>query len=103
MNKVETLVNFITHLVILLALWYRVPVKEKKNNEQDVNFVGATTDDFVKYYNENIPKSYPRATMKILRKFQSLYPSLFKENGEWTINKHRKKLMDWLSSYRDDA
>ena len=25
-----------------------------------------------------------------------------KENNEWIINKHRKKFMDWLSSYRGE-
>ena len=77
-------------------------MKQKKNKEDDVNFIGSTSDVFIKYYNENIPASFPRATIKILKKFQPQYPTLFKKNGEWTINKHRKKLMDWLSSYRDD-
>jgi len=89
-------------LVYILALWYYIRVKQKKNQEEDVNFIGATTDGFIKYYNENIPASFPRATLKILKKFQALYPALFKEGSEWTINRHRKKLMDWLSSYRDE-
>ena len=77
-------------------------MKQRKNNDQDMNFIGATTDSFIKYYNDNIPASFPRATVRILKKFQALYPGLFKESAEWTINKHRKKLMDWLSSYRDE-
>lgn len=77
-------------------------MNKKEANEVDVNLVGTPTKVFVEYYNKNIPDAFPRATLKTLEKFQTLYPSLFKEGCEWTINKHRKKLMDWLSSYREE-
>lgn len=77
-------------------------MKQKKNKEEDTNFIGASPENFVKYYNENIPASFPRATLRILKKFQQFHPALFKKDGEWIINKHRKKLMDWLSSYREE-
>lgn len=73
----------------------------KKSKEEDANLIGKTPALFVEYYNENIPDSFPRATLKILAEYQARYPSLFKENGEWIVNKHRKKFMDWLSSYRE--
>jgi hypothetical protein len=28
-----------------------------------------------------------------------VYPSLFKDNVYWSLDKHRKKLMDWLPQY----
>lgn len=77
-------------------------VIDKENIEEDANLVGSSAGVFVEYYNENIPDAFPRATLKTLKEFQNLHPSLFKENCEWTINKHRKKLMDWLSSYREE-
>ena len=74
----------------------------KKDKEQDANLVGSSTEVFIQYYNENIPDAFPRATLKTLGEFQALYPSLFKENDEWIINKHRKKFMDWLSSHHEE-
>lgn len=68
----------------------------------DVNLVGTTTALFVDYYNENIPDAFPRATLKALLKFQEKFPALFKGKGDWTIEKHRKKLMDWLASYKEE-
>jgi len=76
-------------------------VINKINNEPDINSIGTSTVIFVQYYNKNIPDAFPRATLKALEKFQALYPSLFKENSEWTVNRHRKKLMDWLASCKE--
>ena len=61
---------------------------------------GVTSEVFIEYYNENIPDSFPRASLKALSAFQSRYPSLFKEDGHWLIEKHRKKFMDWMVSYQ---
>ena len=57
---------------------------------------------FVDYYNQNIPKGFPTATVKSLEKFKEMNPGLFKENNSWTIDKHRKKLMDWLASHPEE-
>jgi hypothetical protein len=74
-----------------------------KNKElPDVNAIATTTALFVEYYNENIPEAFPRATLKALEKFKIAHPVLFKESSEWTIDRHRKKLMDWLASYREE-
>jgi hypothetical protein len=74
----------------------------KKEKEQDVNLIESSTKVFVDYYNENIPDSFPRASLKTLNEFQVLHPSLFKDNKDWTIKKHRKKVMDWLFSHHED-
>jgi len=89
-------------LEILFSLWYNLVVIDKEKIEEDASLVESSTRVFVGYYNKNIPDAFPRATFKALEEFQAVYPSLFKENREWTINKHRKKLMDWLSSYREE-
>ena len=78
-------------------------MKYKKDTGEDVNFIGATTSVFVDYYNKNIPVGFPHASLRALEKFQSTYPGLFKGKGAWTIDKHRKKLMDWLASYNEEA
>ncbi|MEK7553037.1 MAG: hypothetical protein AAB505_02945 [Patescibacteria group bacterium] len=67
----------------------------------DPNLIETSTSVFVEYYNKNIPKNFPRASLGMLEKFRARYPNLFKGSGdEWTIEKHRKKLMDWLASYK---
>ena len=75
---------------------------DKSKTLPDVNMVGATTAAFVAYYNENVPEIFPRATIKALHRFKTAHPALFKGSSEWTIDKHRKKLMDWLASYKED-
>lgn len=89
-------------LEFVSSLWYSVAMINKEDIEEDANLVGSSTEVFVKYYNKNIPDTFPRATLKTLEKFQTVYPSLFKENYDWIINKHRKKFMDWLSSYQGE-
>lgn len=53
--------------------------------------------EFREYYNDNIPKSFPKATPDDLKEFKSTHSSLFEGTKGWVIEKHRKRLMDWLS------
>ncbi|MEX2008384.1 MAG: hypothetical protein WD850_02775 [Candidatus Spechtbacterales bacterium] len=53
---------------------------------------------FVKNYNKSVPRGFRRATSADLREFQMKYPSLFRRPDEWSIDRHRKRLMDWLAS-----
>lgn len=57
---------------------------------------------FLKSYNKNIPLGFPRASLAILRKFRETHQMLFKHGSLWSIALHRKKVIDWLSSYRAD-
>ena len=77
-------------------------MKSKKYIDQEANLVGALSRDFVQYYNENIPRGFPHVSVKTLEEFQVTHPALFKEDKKWTIDKHRKKLMDWLVSHGKD-
>lgn len=61
----------------------------------------TTMPVFMESYNKSIPASFPQASVKTLKRFQVVHPTLFKQNDEWSVDKHRKKLMDWLSSYRE--
>ena len=56
---------------------------------------------FLESYNQTIPEHFPHASIKSLKQFQITHPILFKEGGAWSLDKHRKRLMDWLVSYRD--
>ncbi|MBU3968880.1 hypothetical protein KJ991_01550 [Patescibacteria group bacterium] len=76
-------------------------MKTKKDNSTNINFIEVPPSTFVQEYNKNIPDSFPQASLRILQKFKETYPSLFKDKSEWTIDKHRKKLMDWLASHHE--
>lgn len=73
-------------------------MKKLRNEGPDVNLVAMPVADFVAYYNKNIPESFPRVSLKLLEDFRAAHLSLFKNEDEWSIDKHRKKLMDWLSA-----
>jgi len=56
-----------------------------------------TLQKFLAAYNLNLPADFPRATTKLLREFQKVNAGLFKAGADvWTLDVHRKKLMDWL-------
>lgn len=78
-------------------------MKDNRKKEQEVNFVGTPLEVFIQYYNKNIPASFPRATTRALEQFQASHPVLFDESKLWTIDKHRRRLMDWLILYRETA
>ncbi|HEY4499555.1 MAG TPA: hypothetical protein VJH70_00265 [Candidatus Paceibacterota bacterium] len=72
-----------------------------KYNPLDVNLVKTTLVAFMESYNKSIPIGFPHASVKVLKQFQESYPVLFKGSNEWSIDKHRKKVMDWLPSYSE--
>ena len=63
---------------------------DKERCERDLSLT-----DFLKYYNENLPSEFPRASLPFLREFRKTYPGLFKSEGTWSLDRHRKKFMDW--------
>ncbi|MDP3785060.1 MAG: hypothetical protein Q8R12_03215 [bacterium] len=72
-----------------------------RNIELELNQTATSLAVFMESYNKSIPVSFPQASVKTLKKFQTTHPVLFKNGDEWSIIKHRKKLMDWLPSYCD--
>ncbi len=76
----------------------------KKNREElELSQMQMPLLAFLESYNKNIPAGFPRASAVILKKFQSTHPMLFKHGDMWSIAQHRKRLIDWLSGYRDIA
>ena len=77
-------------------------MRNKKDKEQqEINETPVTAAVFLEAYNKNIPEGFPRATTATLRKFQEAHPALFKRKDMWSIDRHRKRLIDWLSSNAD--
>jgi hypothetical protein len=73
-------------------------MRSSKYNDLAANQETTPLADFMESYNKNIPESLPRASIAKLKEFQSAYPALFKNKSEWSIDKHRKRFMDWFSS-----
>ena len=54
--------------------------------------------DFLRLYNENLPLAFTRASTTLLNEFKSTHADSFKADDMWSLNIHRKKVMDWLSA-----
>lgn len=61
--------------------------------------VRLSVNEFLKFYNEGLPLEYPRASLPVLKEFKKTFPALFKQNDSWSLEQHRKKVMDWLPQY----
>ncbi|OGE84737.1 MAG: hypothetical protein A3J48_04210 [Candidatus Doudnabacteria bacterium RIFCSPHIGHO2_02_FULL_46_11] len=73
-------------------------LRKVKKIQEDLNAVKTNAEDFLAKYNSNLPDAFPRASAEALEKFRATHASLFNGINDWTIEKHRKKVMDWLSS-----
>ncbi len=69
----------------------RLPDLDRARSEKPLSF-----SDFLKSYNENLPLEFPRASLALLREFKKVNAPLFKNDGPWSLDQHRKKVMDWL-------
>ncbi len=76
---------------------------KSKSKEYEQNQIKTTLASFLESYNKSIPQDFPHASEKILKEFQAAHASLFQNvhKEAWSIDVHRKKLMDWLQSYRE--
>ncbi len=69
--------------------------------EQERNQAATSLAVFMESYNQGIPAGFPRASVRALKQFQVTYPMLFKNGDFWSIDRHRKRLMDWLLAHPD--
>jgi len=74
---------------------------KKRDIVLEFNQAMTTPAIFIEAYNKTIPTHYPKASIGILKQFQQAHPALFKRADAWSIEKHRKRLMDWLSSRQE--
>ena len=73
----------------------------RKNDTYELNKVTTSAAVFMESYNKSVPFGFPNVSLKALKEFQSVHPALFKHGNEWSIDRHRKRLMDWLLSHHD--
>ena len=55
-----------------------------------------TLEEFLALYNENLPSSFPHASHHLLEEFKKTHSSFFKSPDSWSLDQHRKRVMDWL-------
>lgn len=71
----------------------KLPDVDKIRSEKSLSF-----GEFMKAYNEHLPEQFPRATLALLREFRKVNVGLFKNSAPWSLDQHRKKVMDWITS-----
>jgi hypothetical protein len=71
----------------------KLPDLDRLRSEKSLSFA-----DFLKSYNEDLPSQFPRASLALLREFRKVHAPLFKNDNAWSLDQHRKKVMDWLTS-----
>lgn len=69
----------------------KMPDLDKERSEKP-----RSLTDFLKLYNENLPLTFPRASTALLEEFRSTHPDSFKSYDIWSLDQHRKRVMDWL-------
>jgi hypothetical protein len=70
---------------------------KKHSPDPKENEVHISPSDFLKSFNAHMPESFPRVTNSLLQKFRESHEGLFLKSGElWSLDLHRKKLIDWL-------
>lgn len=65
--------------------------KELKESQMQISLSA-----FLKSYNQNMPEGFPRASVALLKKFRQGHSILFKHGNLWSLEYHRKRLIDWL-------
>jgi len=78
-------------------------IMKKNKAELEISQMKLSLSEFLESYNQNIPDTFPRASIANLKKFRGAHPALFKNGDMWSIDQHRKKVIDWLSGNREAA
>ena len=53
-------------------------------------------NDFCGEYNKDLPASFTPVSVSLLTEYRRSHPEAFRNGGNWTLDQHRKKIMDWL-------
>ncbi len=72
----------------------KAPDIDKEKSEET-----HSVTEFLKLYNENLPLTFPRASIALLEEFRSTHSDFFKSSNVWSLGLHRKRVMDWLCAY----
>ncbi|OHA01501.1 MAG: hypothetical protein A3C12_01870 [Candidatus Sungbacteria bacterium RIFCSPHIGHO2_02_FULL_49_20] len=74
---------------------------KKYREELAANQMQVSLSDFLESYNKNMPADFPRASVALLNKFKDTHSTLFRHGDLWSVDLHRKRLIDWMPRYGD--
>lgn len=69
---------------------------KKYGEELKISEMRMTLADFLKSYNKTLPAGFPKASTALLKKYKEAHPLFFKHGDSWSLDEHRKKIVDWL-------
>jgi hypothetical protein len=69
---------------------------KKYGEELKISEMRTSLADFLKSYNKNIPQGFPKASAALLKEYKNTHPLFFKHDDLWSLDEHRKKIIDWL-------
>lgn len=72
---------------------------KKYGEELKLSEAQLSLADFLKSYNKNLPVNFPRSSVALLKKFKATHPLFFKHGDLWSLDEHRKKVIDWLPQH----
>ncbi len=72
----------------------RTPDLDRERSEKKLSL-----NNFLTAYNEHLPEVFPHASIPFLKAFRKASPALFKDDGVWSLELHRKRFMDWLPTH----
>ena len=55
-----------------------------------------TDKEFLESFNRNMPQGYPLVSLEILKKFKEAHLKMFGTDGSWSLDHHRKRVIEWL-------
>lgn len=71
---------------------WKKPAPPIKDNEIQISL-----QEFLESFNHNMPSSFPKVTEAQLLKFKESHAAFFKGGANtWSLDQHRKKVIDWL-------
>ncbi len=68
----------------------------KNSQEIKLNEIALSITEFLESFNQNMPANFPQVSEAQLLMFKKEHEALFKKGNTWSLDNHRKKVMDWL-------
>jgi hypothetical protein len=68
----------------------------KNSQEIKLNEIPLSLSEFLKSFNQNMPANFPQVSEEQLLIFKKEHEVLFRKGNTWSLDQHRKKVMDWL-------
>ncbi len=69
---------------------------KKYSEELKISEMRVSLAHFLTSYNKNLPSGFPKVSAALLKKFKETHPLFFKHGDLWSLDEHRKKIIDWM-------